>query len=59
MDGWMGWDGWDLSQTTTTIRAPLAVLKRNQMQGMVIVAPQMKGVQVMGAEEDVLLREIS
>ena len=21
-----GWDGWDLSQTTTTIRAPLAVL---------------------------------
>ena len=23
----MGWDGWDLSQTTTTTRAPLAVLK--------------------------------
>ena len=22
----MGWDGWDLSQTATTIRAPLAVL---------------------------------
>ena len=27
MDGWMGWmDGWDISQTTTTTRAPLAVL---------------------------------
>ena len=25
MDG-MGWMGWDLSQTTTTTRAPLAVL---------------------------------
>ena len=23
----MGWDGWDISQTTTTTRAPLAVLK--------------------------------
>ena len=23
-------DGWDLSQTTTTIRAPLAVLKRKK-----------------------------
>ena len=25
-----GWDGWDLSQTTTTIRAPLAVLKKKK-----------------------------
>ena len=27
----MGWDGWDLSQTTTTTRAPLAVLKKDVM----------------------------
>ena len=29
--GWMGWDGtgWDLSQTTTTTRAPLAVLTKS------------------------------
>ena len=26
MSGWMGWDGMDPSQTTTTTRAPLAVL---------------------------------
>ena len=33
----MGWDGWDLSQTTTIIRAPLAVLTINQSNYFTVV----------------------